>query len=61
MKVLKIFGRYDDEGFTFRTMSGDAGSTDAYNTLMQVLRQGKGVQSDVLIWDEGTWDEYVWG
>lgn len=60
MRKLTIYGIHTGNGYTFRTMSGDPADTDAYNTLMQVLKQMT-TNGGILIWDEGTWDDYVWG
>lgn len=61
MKKITIYGHGSEDEFGLRLLSGNPAETDAFDTLMQVLRHGAKVRNDILIWDEDTWDDFVWG
>lgn len=63
MKKIRVIGHHLSDGKfaldAVATSNGQPLSENTLNTVYQVLRHVFG-QDNVLIWDEGNWDEKVW-
>lgn len=61
MKKITVFGRFTPSGFALSSMSSAGGiGENTINTVCLALR-GTHIDNNVLIFDEGAWDEKVWG
>lgn len=61
MKKTTVFGHFTPSGFSLSSVSSPGGIDDnTLNTVYLALR-GTHIDSNVLIWDDGNWDEKVWG
>lgn len=66
MKCIRVYYTDNVDGSTtvnalVDAQTGVAGRFDDWNTLCNVLRLRRTQMGGVLIWDEGSWDEKVWG
>jgi len=66
MKCIRVHCTENEDGSTTISALVDATTDtsvdyDDWNTLIQVLRLREKSVDGVLIWDEGSWDEKVWG